>query len=398
MTRTEQQLLGLLGRALFGRAVTLPPDTDWQSLCREAGSQSVHLLAYDSLTEEERAAMPPDTAARWQQLALSSMWHNEQLLHEQQALLRALDGIPCVILKGSSSAMCYPRPELRCAGDIDLLFFPADLERAEVILTGRGYQPPEGSHAYHRSMRRGAFAAELHFEPPGIPQGDAGAPLRAYFQNAAGEAVSRGGLPVLPEEKQAVLLLLHKLEHITSSGLGLRQLCDWAVFVHRAMTPALWRTLEPKLARFGLLRFALVITRICVEALALPEADAPWCMAADALLCRDLLEDILRTGNFGCKENRYGQRLFTDGQTENRLASLFRTGLETCRTHWPACQKHPILLPAAPAVLVLRYRRQRRAGKRPPFRPLAAYHGARERQKLYCSLRPFMAEREPDHV
>ena len=392
MTRTEQCLLELLGRALFDRGEPLPPDTDWQALFREAVSQSVHLLAYDCLTEQERASLPPETAAQWRQAALSAMWYNEQLLREQQAVLKALEGIPCVILKGSSSAMCYPRPELRCAGDIDLLLRPADLEKAEAILAARGYQMPEGSHSYHSSMRRESFAVELHFEPPGIPMGDAGSALREYFRDAVETVVFREGLPVLPPEPQAVLLLLHKLEHITSSGLGLRQICDWAAFVHRDMTPALWESLEPKLAQFGLLRFAQVVTFISVKYICLSEKEAPWCVAADEELCRALLEDILRTGNFGRKENRYGQRLFTDGRTENRLASLFRTGLETCRTHWPACKEHPLLLPAAPVVLVLRYRRQRKAGERPPFRPLAVYRGAVERQKLYHALRPFLPE------
>ena len=109
-------------------------------------------------------------------------------------------------------------------------------------------------------------------------------------------------------------------------------------------------------------------------------------------LCRALLADILRTGNFGCTEERYGQRLFTDGRAENRLVSFLRTGVETCYTHWPACKEHPLLLPAAPAVLVLRYREQRKTGKRPPFRPLAAYRSAGERQKLYHALRPFEPE------
>ena len=241
-------------------------------------------------------------------------------------------------------------------------------------------------------MLREPFLVELHFELPGIPLGASGAPLREYFQTAAEEGIFRGSLPVLPPERQAVLLLLHKLEHITSSGLGLRQLCDWAAFVHCDMTPERWEALLPKLSRFGLLPFARVVTRICVEELGLPREDAPWCMTADEALCRALLADILRTGNFGCKEERYGQRLFTDGRAENRLVSFFRTGVETCHTHWPACKEHPLLLPAAPAVLVLRYHRQRKAGKRPPFRPFAAYRGAGERQKLYHALHPFEPE------
>lgn len=252
------------------------------------------------------------------------MWYNEQLLGEQQRVLKALSAFPCVILKGSSSAACYPRPELRCAGDIDLLLFPADVKKAEAILCARGYCPPEDEHPFHRSMHREQFLVELHFEPPGIPSGDSGAPLREYFRYAAGEGVLRGGLPVLPPERQAVLLLLHKLEHITSSGLGLRQLCDWAAFVHCDMTPERWEALLPKLSRFGLLSFARVITRICVEELGLPREDAPWCMAADEALCRALLADILRTGNFGCKEERYGQRLFTDGRKTDWSVSSAR--------------------------------------------------------------------------
>ena len=318
----------------------------------------------------ERGNKPYDLE-RMLRIYLLQNLYNEQLLGEQQRVLKALSAFPCVILKGSSSAACYPRPELRCAGDIDLLLFPADVKKAEAILCARGYCPPEDEHPFHRSMHREQFLVELHFEPPGIPSGDSGAPLREYFRYAAGEGVLRGGLPVLQPERQAVLLLLHKLEHITSSGLGLRQLCDWAAFVHCDMTPERWEALLPKLSRFGLLSFARVITRICVEELGLPREDAPWCMAADEALCRALLADILRTGNFGCKEERYGQRLFTDGRTENRLVSFFRTGVETCHTHWPACKEHPLLLPAAPAVLVLRYRRQRKAGKRPPFRPFA---------------------------
>ena len=130
MTDTEQSLLTLLRRALFGCELPLPSDVDWQRIFEEAISHSVHLLVYDCLTERERAALPKETAALWRQEVLSAMWYNEQLLGEQQTVLKALSTFPCVILKGSSSAACYPRPELRCAGDIDLLLFPADVKKS----------------------------------------------------------------------------------------------------------------------------------------------------------------------------------------------------------------------------------------------------------------------------
>lgn len=392
----SELLLGLLGRALFGRETVIPSGADWDALALEARQQTVHLLVFDCLTDAERAAMPPETEARWRRAALAALWQNERIAAEQRRILALLkqNGIPCVILKGSSSAMHYPKPELRCAGDIDLLLPPGRIPQAQELLLRKGYAPPQDAHPFHYSMRRDSFVTELHFEPPGLPRGDIGDSLRRYFQAAERRAVLSDGLPVLPPEQQAVLLLLHKLEHIVSSGLGLRQLCDWAVFVHRELTAGLWETLEPLLKQWGLLRFAQIITRICVEALALPAEDAPWCMAADGAVCRALLLDILHTGNFGCKENRYGQRLFTDARSGNRLTSFFRVGLDACRTHWPACREHPALLPAAPFVLTGRYLRLRREGKRAPFRPLAVFQGAGERQRLYQALRPFLPEED----
>lgn len=218
MTDTEQSLLTLLRRALFGCELPLPTDVDWQRVFEEAVSHSVHLLVYDCLTEQERAAIPKETAALWRQEVLSAMWYNEQLLGEQQAVLKALSGLPCVILKGSSSAACYPRPELRCAGDIDLLILPADLEKAEAILSARGYRPSENNHPFHRAMLREPFIVELHFELPGIPLGASGAPLREYFQTAAGEGIFRGGLPVLPPVR---------LFCCCSTSWSISQAADW---------------------------------------------------------------------------------------------------------------------------------------------------------------------------
>ena len=73
MTDTEQSLLALLRRALFGQDTPLPPDADWQSIFEEAVSHSVHLLVYDCLTEQERAAIPKETAAPWRQEVLSAV-------------------------------------------------------------------------------------------------------------------------------------------------------------------------------------------------------------------------------------------------------------------------------------------------------------------------------------
>ena len=392
MDTVSQALLTLLGRALFSvDSGDLPEDTDWAALYRESRAQAVHLLVYDCLHKSEHAAMPPEVEAQWKQSAMMTLWNNEQVQKVQTVVLDTLRkaAIPCVLLKGSSSAMCYPKPELRCAGDIDLLVSKETLNRAVQLLEGLGYVPPEEEHHCHISMHRGHMVTELHFEPNGIPNSPLGDEIRAYFRDADMTPDDRNGLPVLPPCQRAVVLLLHKLQHIIGSGLGLRQLCDWAVFVKTNLSLELWAELQPILCQFGLLRFTEIVTLTCVIYLSLPADCAPWCLNTNCSACKELIEDLFRCGNFGKKENRYGQRLFTDIGSSNRLLSFWNVSLSACRQHWPICERYPVLLPIAPFVLLARYAKQRCSGQRPKLQLFKVYQYAGPRQKLYRELAPF---------
>lgn len=394
MNKTEQLLLDLLARGLFDAPRSFDPTTtDWAALLREAGAHTVIPLVYDSLRSEERDHIPADLLPLWQRSVMTTLWQNEQLAAEQRRLLTLLP-FPCVILKGSSSAMNYPKPELRCSGDMDLLLSPGDIEAAQRILCAQGYTPSEGEPGSdsHRVMCRGSFVAELHHAPSGLPNTPVGDALRDYFRDAPRNTILHDELPILPVDRRAVLLLTHSLDHVLTSGLGLRHLCDWAVFAARELSPGLWESLLPTLKQFGLHRFALILARACVEYLGLPPHLCPWCMDAPSAASRALMEDLLRSGNFGRKENRYGQRLFTDASAKNPMFSFLHTGIRVCREKWPVCQAHPILLPVAPFVLLWRYRTQRRAGTRPPLRPFHVYQGAADRQDLFRQLCAFQPE------
>lgn len=393
MEGTYQYLLYLTGRALFlAHTQPLPKDIDWQTLYYEARSQALTLLIFDCLSAEERAAMPPELLEQWKQQALYILWKNEKILAEQSEVLHQIRslGISCVILKGTSSAISYPKPQLRAAGDIDLLAAPEDRAAIRELLVKRGYQPPADHHHCHDSMAKRKLVVELHWEPNGVPDSAVGNKIRAYLLPFVKQPQMVDGLPMLPPCPRAVVLLLHKLEHIINTGLGLRQLCDWAVFVHRELTQECWNELSELLHTFGLMRFTKVVTRICVDHLSLPAQDAPWCMDADIALCEELLQDMLRTGNFGKKEERYGQRLFTDPQAKGRISSFLRIGISACQVHWPPCKQCPLLLPVAPAALLLRYRKHRKLGQRPPLHLIQMYQGAEKRQKLNAALRPFI--------
>ncbi|MCC8029927.1 MAG: nucleotidyltransferase family protein [Lachnospiraceae bacterium] len=399
MNKTEHVLLQLTGRALFGAPADFDPAAvDWPAVYREASNQALSLLIWDILGTEERAAVPGDTASRWEQDSLRRIMSNEQLLYEQEQVIRLLAeaSVPCVILKGSSSAANYPNPSLRIMGDIDLLVKPEQQMQAMKVLQANGYGDIlEESHHCHMTVHKGGITVEVHKEPNGLymnPDAEIAQKLHVFFADAIDQRQCEDGLPFLTDEQQAVVLILHKLEHFMTSGLGLRQLCDWAVFIEKRMDDVLWTGLQPVLSDFGLLTFTGLMTRVCVDYLGMPERKAPWAKQYDAETAAKVIEQILKEGNFGTKAEKYGERLFNDPSSSNRVASFIRVSGNACREHWPPCEKHAVLMPAAPFVLLSRYLVQRRRGERPKLNLKKKYRQAGYDQKLYKELKPFVVE------
>ena len=58
--------------------------------------------------------------------------------------------------------------------------------------------------------------------------------------------------PVLPDEQNGLVLLLHIQQHLRG-GLGLRQILDWMMFAQKKLTDELWQeSLQPVLQSLGL--------------------------------------------------------------------------------------------------------------------------------------------------
>ena len=69
------------------------------------------------------------------------------------SLLRK-NNIDCYLLKGLSLADCYPVPEYRKLGDLDLyLADPSDLTRAQAILESNGYISEDELNDHHVTYR-----------------------------------------------------------------------------------------------------------------------------------------------------------------------------------------------------------------------------------------------------
>jgi len=183
-----------------------------------------------------------------------------------------------------------------------------------------------------------------------------------------------------------------------SEGIGLRHLCDWAVFVNHFKGNEFSDVFKDKLKRVGLWDFARIISITASVYLKMPEQ--PWMYEdeSDIEKAIGILMDILTGGNFGrkIKSRKYEGMLISvagrDGKKKNKISRSFESHNKVVKAHWPIVKKVPILYPIGWIFFLLRLFIMIALGKRPNIRLLSSLKGSDRRSKLYASLKLF----EPD--
>ena len=105
---------------------------------------------------------------------------------------------------------------------------------------------------------------------------------------------------MLTKRYQMISLLTHMADHMEVSGIGLRQLCDWAVTIHRFRNDIGEEDIA-LLERCGLLRYASVMTRVCEKYLSLPAFE--WHHDIEKEIV-DVVNGDTGVGQFSCEQIR----------------------------------------------------------------------------------------------
>ena len=355
MQQTEQVLLNSIRCALWGTPFEAPPDTDWNAVLREAEKQTVLGLAI--------GAAPPDVQRAWAGKSAAVTAAFVRVLHAQSQLVALLErnGIRTVILKGAAAAVYYPHPAQRSMGDIDYLVPLAQFDAAKELLLENGYTfDDDPRYPRHAHVGRDGVSLEQHrfFSSDGL---DIEAYITDGMQHIEHRAIDGNAFPMLPKLANGLVLLAHLIQHL-KTGLGLRQVIDWMLYVHTELDDAFWNAAFSKAAReTGLETAAVTVTRMCQIALGLPD-DISWCKKADAALCDELLRTLISSGNFNRKRGR-------GSAVESVTSNIARKGLfrylQTAGEHnWKAYHRHGWLRPFAWAYQIGRYAKQGFAAKR----------------------------------
>lgn len=397
-SQKDELLLNILASKLFAGASPHVTSESLEKVLLEAEQQGVLSIVLSGI----RVQMADDVIRKEYEARNDRyLKHNLMNLHYHKKISETLRRaeIPHAIIKGQASARYYPDPMLRCSGDVDFLVDEADKEKVDAILESQGYarRPRAIHHDFHWGYEREGISVEMHWKSPGIPVVGGDEIEKTFFNiftNA--ENVSIGGiiLPVPSSFHHGMIMLLHVASHLTSGGIGLRHLCDWLVFENEMEEEAFTSMFEQPLKDAGLWEFAKILTQIGVLYMGCKKRS--WCKNVDSKLCRELLEDILRGGDFGRKDElrKSQSKLYrnNDMGTVNRTkmsANLMANYCEKVRRtnkehHVPA-----LLTPITWIIVAFEYIGRVIKGKRNNILNLKLLKGAQKRQNVYARLKLF---------
>lgn len=385
LTESQNMVLLLTAAALFDYSVEIPQSADWVMIRKESSMQTVPLLTFSVaekyLSEEEKQS--------WKKVINGTIVNNMRVAYEHCEVdeLMRKNNIPYVIFKGMASAGYYPRPELRSMGDVDFLVEEGYIDRIEKELCEVGFNSEGDKGGIHLGYHRPPNSHwEMHRDVNGIPKGSAGDCCRKYLSDIIETAVEvetpNGRIRIPDSFHHGLILLLHTASHLTSEGIGLRHLCDWAVF-YASLSEELFTTLfEEKLKTCGLWQFARLLTLTSVRYLHSPKRI--WAGEADEKLLEAIITDILNGGNFGKKDfDRYRQIKYIANRGEHTVDNkgVLRQVTDTIEKKAKKEHKSRIAVLFDYARLVIH-------GKREMDKP-STLKAAKKRKKLYQEFHLF---------
>lgn len=277
-------LLTLTKSALTNSTSSLPRDNiNWQSLYPLAlhlGVSAILLNAIGLLPEDVRPPKP--VLLQW--IGQTTMIERIYAKHQEQirelAGFYKLHGIRMLLLKGYGCSLCYPKPEHRLTGDIDVYLFGKKDEADDLVEKCLGIKVHREYHK-HSTYNYGGVEVENHAKFID----DVSHKSNIRFESILMSVLDKEEcLPcaidnvLLPSPTfNALFLLRHTGEHFASNEITLRQVLDVGTFFQRYHSKIDWALVFKVYKEERILRFFNAIATICVEYLDIDAA----CFASD---------------------------------------------------------------------------------------------------------------------
>ena len=336
-------LIELIKASLFGATPVIHKAVKWERVLELAKAQCiVPLIA---------SHVPVNFRKECLNVSYQNKAYLMKLLYELDSLVKLLNekDIPFVILKGTSAAIYYPAPSLRMFGDIDFLVPDNYVEITKSLLKENGYIF-DHSNERHYVYIKNDIEFELHTRFSCEYYGDVDHIVLNGLYKSVNYKIANCSFPGLPSYENGLVLLGHIMQHLHDSGIGLRQIIDWMMFVYTELDNLSWDNYFRDLAaEAGLEKLAKTVTFMCKKWLGL-SAEFTWCDDVDEKVVDQLMIRVLDDGNFGHDRSPH-ERVKESLRNDGVFKYLQRAGM----INWPLAQKYIFLRPFAWIYQLFRY-------------------------------------------
>lgn len=295
----------------------LPESIDWDAVIKLARKHVVYGIIVESVgLLPERLRPSAKISAEMKRFALGLIRTSlamDRTIGLLVAFLQYHD-IHGVLLKGAGVARYYKKPQMRHTGDIDFYVGKEQYSKAVDICRERLTDEKAECHedeqhfgfdwngAYVELHRRASkmFSPKLNklFQQWTIKQLEGSAARRSM-------RIENVDVSLPSYDFDAIYIFYHAWRHYIQGGIGLRQLCDWAMIFHAHASDIDTNQLIQNIRRFGLTNAWKLFACIAVNHLGLSKDKMPLYDPTFHKKSEKALAKIMAGGNFGFYTEAY---------------------------------------------------------------------------------------------
>ena len=324
MNEQEKVFFSILRSALWGSDVEVPEDfSQWGKILQMAKIQALLGLVGDVMLSmpQIKDTLPEKMLAKLQDMPILNVGLNNQMSLVMRLVFMTLreHGIEPVLLKGLGLSSYYPIPELRQCGDLDIYVGDDNYEKAYDAIKSIASEIDDKAGIWdwmHFDAKLGAVYIEVHHKADYMHSRRGEKIYRKFMLKGLSEDLCKlrfGDLDVMtPNDTfNAFYVFYHLWRHFATSGVGLRQFCDWTCFLHAHVGKLDLSYLRHMLESLGFMKPWQVFGCFIVNDLGLPKEEFPFYDEKYAGKVDKVRAYVMADGNFGItlasgKYNRKG--------------------------------------------------------------------------------------------
>lgn len=271
---TQNSLIELVRLGLENTSdCNLSSETSWEEVRNLAFLHGVGAIAFDGIQccydKDLSIEIDIQTKLEW----IGSVHQAEVEYQKQLDTIASLakfyqkHGIRMMVLKGYGLSLNYPKPNHRPCSDLDIYLF-GEQQRADRLVEEELGIKVDNSHHHHTVFVYQGITVENHYDFLNVYSHHSTKKIETYLKKlcySEYRTIKVGGAEIyLPSTNfDALFVLRHMAVEFAATGMNLRQVIDWGVFIKNYHTVVRWNEFLPMVKVANMHYFLDAINYIC---------------------------------------------------------------------------------------------------------------------------------------